>query len=105
MQKEIRGIRRTPNVIALSSPAHQRLCFPSIRRDYVIPCNLERREMVGNVVLYFSVLSSAVSLKTPLPAYLPPASGARNRLVKRLYELPIVRRRIVRGGSEGLLYL
>jgi hypothetical protein len=61
--------------------------------------------MVGNVLLYFSLLASAMSLKTPLPAYLPPAEKARDRLVSKLRTLPVVRRRIVRGGSEGLLYL
>lgn len=60
---------------------------------------------VGNVLLYFSVLSSALSLKTPLPAYLPPAANAREQLVYKLRQLPIVKQRIVRGGSEGLLYL
>ncbi|KAM0753945.1 hypothetical protein T439DRAFT_378053 [Meredithblackwellia eburnea MCA 4105] len=79
--------------------------YTTVRRDYVIPVNPERREMVGNVLLYFSVLSSAVYLKTPLPAFLPPAAAARDRLVHRLRELPVVQRRIVRGGSEGLLYL
>ncbi|GAA5929392.1 hypothetical protein JCM3775_002329 [Rhodotorula graminis] len=75
-----------------------------IRRDYVLPVNRERREMVGNVVLFLSLLSSAVVLKTPLPAYLPPAAEARQRLVARLRDLDIVRRRLVRGGSESLLY-
>ncbi|KAK4700985.1 hypothetical protein P7C70_g5252, partial [Phenoliferia sp. Uapishka_3] len=79
--------------------------YTTVRRDFVVPVNKERREMVGNVLLYLSVLSSAVSLRTPLPAYLPPAAEARDRLVDRLRQLPIVRRRIVRGGSEGLLYL
>ncbi|GAA5911771.1 hypothetical protein JCM8208_005592 [Rhodotorula glutinis] len=75
-----------------------------IRRDYVLPVNRERREMVGNVVLFLSLLSSAVVLKTPLPAYLPPAAEARERLVLKLRDLDIVRRRLVRGGSESLLY-
>jgi len=42
----------------------------------------ERREMIGHVVLYFSVLSSAFRLKTPMPPYLPPAEIARRRLIK-----------------------
>lgn len=61
--------------------------------------------MVGNVLLYFSLLASALSLKTPMPAYLPPAAEARLALVRKLRSLEVVRRRIVRGGSEGLLYL
>ncbi|GAA6057794.1 hypothetical protein JCM3770_001043 [Rhodotorula araucariae] len=75
-----------------------------IRRDFVLPVNRERREMVGNIVLYFSLLSAAVMLKTPMPAYLPPAAEARERLVAKLRDLEVVRRRLVRGGSESLLY-
>lgn len=37
--------------------------------------------MVGNIILYFSTLSAAFSLKSPLPPYLPPAEDARLRLV------------------------
>jgi hypothetical protein len=57
------------------------------------------------VILYFSLLASALTLKTPLPAYLPPAAEARMTLVCKLRQLEVVKRRIVRGGSEGLLYL
>ncbi|KDE08074.1 hypothetical protein MVLG_01774 [Microbotryum lychnidis-dioicae p1A1 Lamole] len=79
--------------------------FTTVRRDFVIPANPERREMVGNVLLYFSLLASASTLKTPMPPFLPPAKEAREQLVKRLRTLPVVKRRLVRGGSEGLLYL
>ncbi|KAI8340479.1 Fusaric acid resistance protein-like-domain-containing protein [Chlamydoabsidia padenii] len=41
-------------------------------------------DMVGNVVLYFYVLASALQLKTPLPPYLPPADMARKQLMARL---------------------
>lgn len=75
-----------------------------IRRDFVLPVNRERRELVGNVVLYFSLLSSAVMLKSPMPAFLPPAAEARERLILKLRDLEIVKRRLVRGGSESLLY-
>lgn len=40
--------------------------------------------MVGNVILYFSVLAAAFRLKSPLPPYLPPAEASRQRLVRRL---------------------
>lgn len=40
-------------------------------------------DMVGNVVLYFYVLASALQLKTPLPHYLPPANMARKQLMER----------------------
>lgn len=57
------------------------------------------------MLLYFSILASVVALKTPLPPFLPPAAEARFRLIRKLRSLPVVRRRTVRGGSEGLLYL
>lgn len=55
----------------------------TVRRDFIIPVNKERREMVGSVILYFSVLASAFRLKSPLPPYLPPAEDARLRLVRQ----------------------
>uniref|UniRef100_A0A0K3CLP7 DUF221-domain-containing protein n=2 Tax=Rhodotorula toruloides TaxID=5286 RepID=A0A0K3CLP7_RHOTO len=75
-----------------------------VRRDFVLPVNEQRREMVGNVILYLALLSSAVSAKTPLPPFLPPAKQARERLVAKLRDLEVVKRRLVRGGSESLLY-
>ncbi|KAK4058586.1 hypothetical protein OIO90_000030 [Microbotryomycetes sp. JL221] len=79
--------------------------YKSIRKDFIQHCQQERRQLVGTVVLYFSLLASTLNLKTPLPAFLPPASEARIRLVDKLKTLQIVKKRIVRGGSEGLLYL
>ncbi|GAA5931638.1 uncharacterized protein JCM15063_001523 [Sporobolomyces koalae] len=90
---------------AVAKLTHRHQWFSSVRRDFIIPVNTERREMVGNVVLYLSVLASAVSLKSPLPPFLPPAAEARQRLVLKLHELEVVQRRLVRGGSESLLYL
>jgi hypothetical protein len=74
--------------------------YTNVRRDFVLPVNRERREMVsaycwdiirhkilnvrskvGNIILYFSILSAAFRLKAPLPPYLPPAEAARQRLV------------------------
>lgn len=52
-----------------------------MRRDFIIPVTKERREMVGNIILYFSTLASAFRLKAPLPPYLPPAEKARQQLV------------------------
>ncbi|BGP30214.1 hypothetical protein JCM10296v2_001966 [Rhodotorula toruloides] len=75
-----------------------------VRRDFVLPVNEQRREMVGTVILYLALLSSAVSAKTPLPPFLPPAKQARERLVAKLRDLEVVKRRLVRGGSESLLY-
>ena len=60
--------------------------------------------MVGNILLYFSVLATTISIKAPLPPYLPPASAARLRLVEAIRELDVVKRRAVRGSSTYLLY-
>lgn len=54
----------------------------TVRRDFIVPVSKERRELVGNVILYFSVLASAFRLKAPLPPYLPPAEKSRQELVR-----------------------
>ncbi|GAA5882539.1 hypothetical protein JCM16303_002033 [Sporobolomyces ruberrimus] len=90
---------------AVAKLTHRKQWFSSVRRDFIIPVNNERREMVGTVVLYLSLLASAVSLKSPLPPFLPPAADARERLVSKLHELEVVQKRLVRGGSDSLLYL
>ncbi|ORE12369.1 hypothetical protein BCV71DRAFT_269274 [Rhizopus microsporus] len=46
--------------------------------------------MVGNILLYFYILASAMRLKTPLPPYLPPARKAWNTLIIKLRGLPVV---------------
>ncbi|KAI8332623.1 hypothetical protein BC941DRAFT_402304 [Chlamydoabsidia padenii] len=55
-----------------------------VQQTFVLPANRERREMVGNVLLYFYLLASALRLKTPLPPYLPPARTAWQSLIQRL---------------------
>jgi hypothetical protein len=72
----------------------------AIRRDFIIPVNRERRELVGNVLLWFYVLAAALALKTPLPPYLPPAEQARRQLVRKIRDLPVVRHRLVEGNDE-----
>jgi hypothetical protein len=57
------------------------MIMQSVRQDFIIPVNKERHEMVGNIILSFSTLSSAFRLKAPLPPYLPPVEKARQRLV------------------------
>jgi hypothetical protein len=64
--------------------------FEDVQMDFIVPISQERREMVGNVLLYFYTLASAMRLKTPLPPYLPPARKAWESLILRLRELPIV---------------
>lgn len=62
--------------------------------------------MVGNVILYFSVLSSAFKLKAPLPPYLPPAEKSRQRLVSAIRRLPLMQtqQRSTLKASRQLLY-
>ncbi|CAG8604783.1 784_t:CDS:2, partial [Acaulospora colombiana] len=71
-----------------------------IRRDFILPITNERKELVGNVLLYFYILAAALRLKTPLPPYLPPAEKARRRLVKKIRDLPVVKHRVVEGNDE-----
>jgi hypothetical protein len=77
--------------------------YTSVRRDFIIPVTKERREMVGNIILYFSTLASAFRLKAPLPPYLPPAEKARQQLVEAIRRLDVVRKREIK-GSRQLLY-
>ncbi|KAE8270183.1 hypothetical protein A4X09_0g2142 [Tilletia walkeri] len=76
----------------------------NVRRDFVIPVNAQRREMVGNVLLFFWLLGSAFHLKTPMPPYMPPVKSSREALISRIRELPAVKRRAIRGSSEYLLF-
>lgn len=51
-------------------------------RDLVTgPMNYYRRDMVGALLLYFSVLSSSLASKAALPPYLPSARMARLRVI------------------------
>ncbi|WVQ72128.1 hypothetical protein IAR50_001673 [Cryptococcus sp. DSM 104548] len=75
-----------------------------IRDAFVVPVNQERREMAGNVILYFYTLSAGFRLRTPVPPYLPPAEHARQRLVAAIRSLDVVKRRSVRGGGRHLLF-
>ncbi|KAF7981915.1 hypothetical protein HWV62_31521 [Athelia sp. TMB] len=76
----------------------------NVRKDFIIPVNKERHEMVGNIILYFSTLASAFQLKTPLPPYLPPAEQARQRLVDAIRRLDVVRNREVKGSKHLLFF-
>ncbi|KAI0058126.1 hypothetical protein BV25DRAFT_1811380 [Artomyces pyxidatus] len=76
----------------------------TVRRDFIIPVNRERREMVGNIILYFSTLASAFRLKAPLPPYLPPAEKARQQLVDAIRRLDVVRNRDIKGSRQLLFF-
>ncbi|KAG0760952.1 hypothetical protein G6F17_008657 [Rhizopus arrhizus] len=64
--------------------------FEEVQQDFIMPVSQERKEVVGNVLLYFYILASAMRLKTPLPPYLPPARKAWESLILRLRKLPVV---------------
>ncbi|TBU24665.1 Fusaric acid resistance protein-like-domain-containing protein [Dichomitus squalens] len=87
-----------------ASLGHFTIIFHTVRRDFIIPVNKERREMVGNVILYFSTLAAAFRLKSPLPPYLPPAESARERLVQAIRKLDVVRNRDVKGSRHLLFF-
>ncbi|KAF8608644.1 hypothetical protein BDV93DRAFT_433325 [Ceratobasidium sp. AG-I] len=81
----------------------QEAWYTAVREHFIIPVNKERRDMVGNVILYFSTLSAAFQLKSPLPPYLPPAEQARQKLVDAVRQLDIVKNREIK-ASKHLLY-
>ncbi|KAJ7122055.1 Fusaric acid resistance protein-like-domain-containing protein [Mycena crocata] len=78
--------------------------WQSVRKDFIIPVNKERREMVGNIILSFSTLSAAFRLKAPMPPYLPPAEASRQRLVAAIRKLDVVRNREVKGSRQLLFF-
>ncbi|TFK44661.1 Fusaric acid resistance protein-like-domain-containing protein [Crucibulum laeve] len=75
-----------------------------VRKDFILPVNNERREMVGNIILSFSTLASAFRLKAPLPPYMPPAEPARQRLVEAIRKLDVVKNRDVKGSRQLLFF-
>ncbi|CAE7150897.1 unnamed protein product [Rhizoctonia solani] len=78
--------------------------YTVVRRQFIIPVNAERRDMVGNVLLYFSTLSGAFQLKTPLPPYLPPAEQARKKLVDAVRQLDIVKNKDIKASKHLLFF-
>ncbi|KAG1178552.1 hypothetical protein G6F70_001716 [Rhizopus microsporus] len=60
-----------------------------VQHDFMAPVAHERREMIGNVLLYFYLLASALRLKTPMPPYFPPARKAWQQLLSHLKSAPI----------------
>lgn len=79
--------------------------FQDIQRDFIMPVSKERREMVGNVLLYFYLLASALRLKTPLPPYFPPARNAWQSLITHLKELPVSQSRMTMLEKEPVYVL
>ncbi|KAG0371988.1 hypothetical protein BGX24_000898 [Mortierella sp. AD032] len=62
------------------------LISPEVRELVTGPMNYYRRDMVGALLLYFSVLSSSLASKSPLPPYLPSARVARLRVIYNVRE-------------------
>ncbi|CAO3574063.1 unnamed protein product [Mortierella alpina] len=54
---------------------------PEVRDLVIGPMNYYRRDLVGALLLYFSVISSSLASKTALPPFLPSARLARLRVV------------------------
>ncbi|OZJ03581.1 hypothetical protein BZG36_03049 [Bifiguratus adelaidae] len=94
--------RFTSMRIALSrSPAMN----VEVHRDFILPVNAERREMMQNVLLFFYTLASALKLKTPLPPGLPPAQQSWKRLMHKIRDLPVVReRRLLQDDGKYISY-
>lgn len=65
--------------------------YDEVQHDFMAPVAQERKEMVGNVLLYFYLLASALRLKTPMPPYFPPARKAWKSLLEQLVEMPIAK--------------
>ncbi|KAJ2918023.1 hypothetical protein MD484_g2384, partial [Candolleomyces efflorescens] len=78
--------------------------YTSVRKDFIMPVNKERHEMVGNVILGFSILASAFRLKAPLPPYLPPAEKSRLKLISAIRQLDVVKNREVKGSRQLLFF-
>ncbi|WVQ80107.1 hypothetical protein IAT38_002208 [Cryptococcus sp. DSM 104549] len=75
-----------------------------MRSAFIFPVNAQRREMAGNVILYFYTISAGLRLRTPIPPYLPSAEQARRRLVDAIRGLEVVRRRSLKSGGRHLLF-
>ncbi|RUS16167.1 hypothetical protein BC937DRAFT_91550, partial [Endogone sp. FLAS-F59071] len=75
-----------------------------VRHNFIVPLSNERRELAGNVLLYFYTLASALKLKTPLPPYLPPAMQAWRRQLEKIRELPVVNAKALLEGDEHYMF-
>lgn len=78
--------------------------YTSVRKDFIMPVNKERHEMVGNVILGLSIIASAFRLKAPLPPYLPPVEKSRQKLVAAIRQLDVVKNREVKGSRQLLFF-
>ncbi|KAF9399398.1 hypothetical protein BGX21_006311 [Mortierella sp. AD011] len=79
------------------------LLSPEVRELISGSLNICRRDLIGALLLYFSVLSSSLASKSPLPPYLPSARMARLRLIYRVKEVIAARQRET--GQDHYTYI
>ncbi|KAF9352285.1 hypothetical protein BGX26_009867 [Mortierella sp. AD094] len=79
------------------------LLSPEVRELISSSMNICRRDLVGALLLYFSVLSSSLASKSPLPPYLPSARMARLRLIYKVREVIAARQRET--GQDHYTYI
>ncbi|KAG2203276.1 hypothetical protein INT47_000196 [Mucor saturninus] len=79
--------------------------YEEVQHDFMTPVAQERREMVGNVLLYFYLLASALRLKTPMPPFLPQARKAWKSLLQQLTDMPIAKsKRLLEKDNAYVFY-
>lgn len=79
--------------------------YNEVQHDFMTPVAQERREMVGNVLLYFYLLASALRLKTPMPPFLPQARKAWKSLLEQLCEMPLAKsKRLLEKDNAYVFY-
>lgn len=93
------------DVVPATATLHRtRTGFSKIKADFVEPVQPMRQKMIGNVLLYFYLISGALILRYPLPPQLPEVREARDRLVEAVRSLPVVQPRHV-GTQQDPAYI
>ncbi|KAI9271970.1 Fusaric acid resistance protein-like-domain-containing protein [Sporodiniella umbellata] len=75
-----------------------------IHREFMAPVAHERREMTGNILLYFYLLASALRLKTPMPPYFPPAKKAWEQLLLHIKKSPVNQPKYLLEEENGYIF-
>ncbi|ORX62789.1 hypothetical protein DM01DRAFT_1360806 [Hesseltinella vesiculosa] len=78
------GQNLVDKMIAIRTVVTKDVWIQEVYPAMVVPTGHLARDMVGNVLLYFYLLASALHLKTPLPPYFPPARSAWLLLIQEL---------------------
>lgn len=58
-----------------------------VLKEFMMPFNYARRDLVAAILLYFSLISSSLKSKSPLPPFLPSARAARLRLIYEMRKM------------------